>query len=128
MWFKDASHPSADASRHDVPRSYKATVGLDSTSGRLCGAYTMRDCPDLIAMLAKQKVDGKLVGGNGETPSIVLASIHGFLHNGATCFPLIVLCNKMPREPQIMMWLCMITLSHPKVLQVPCLCICSHAS
>ena len=65
--------------------------------GGSVGAYTMRDCPDLIAMLAKQKVDGKLVGANGETPSIVLASIDGFLRNGATCFPLTALRNKMPR-------------------------------
>ena len=52
------------------------------------GAETMRDCQVLIGILAKQKVDGKLVGASGATPSIVMASINGFLQEGATCFPL----------------------------------------
>jgi putative intracellular protease/amidase len=65
------------------------------------GADTMRDdcpdlIPDLITVLAKQKVDGKLIGANGATPSIVLASMDGFLWNGATCFQLKALYNKMP--------------------------------
>jgi hypothetical protein len=59
------------------------------------------DCPDLIpdliTVLAKQKVDGKLIRANGATPSIVLASMDGFLWNGATCFQLKALYNKMPR-------------------------------
>ena len=48
-------------------------------------------------MLAKQKVDGKLVGASGATPSIVLASMHGFLQEGATCFPLMAFRNTIPK-------------------------------
>jgi protein deglycase len=52
------------------------------------GAETMRDCQELIGMLAKQKADGKLVGASSAMPSIVITSINGFLQEGATCFPL----------------------------------------
>jgi hypothetical protein len=61
------------------------------------GAETMRDSMELIAILAKQKAVGKLVGASGAMPSIVLASMHGFLQEGATCFPLMVFCNAIPK-------------------------------
>ena len=61
------------------------------------GAETMRDSTELIGMLAKQKADGKLVGASGATPSIVLASMHGFLQEGATCFPLMAFRNTIPK-------------------------------
>jgi hypothetical protein len=60
------------------------------------GAETMRDSTELIAILAKQKADGKLVGASGATPSIVLASMPGFLQDGATCFPSMALRNTIP--------------------------------
>jgi DJ-1/PfpI family len=52
------------------------------------GVETMRDSMELIGILAKQKADGKLVGASGAMPAIVLASMHDFLLEGATCFPL----------------------------------------
>jgi DJ-1/PfpI family len=65
--------------------------------GGAVGAETMRDSTELIGILAKQKADGKLVGASGATPSIVLASMHGFLQEGATCFPLMAFRNAIPK-------------------------------
>jgi hypothetical protein len=75
---------------------------------------------ELIAILAKQKAAGKLVGASGATPSIVLASMPGFLQDGATCFPSSQWHFAIQfQTPWIMMWLCMTTLSHPKALETP---------
>ena len=65
--------------------------------GGVVGAETMSQCQELICMLAKQKADGKLIGASGETPSIVLSSINSFLQEGATCFPLVALCERIPK-------------------------------
>jgi hypothetical protein len=65
--------------------------------GGAAGAETMRDCQELIDMLIKQKADGKLVGASGATPSIVMASINGFLQEGATCFPMSYFRCKIPK-------------------------------
>ena len=65
--------------------------------GGALGAYIMKDCTKLMDMLQKQKDDGRLVGACGAAPSIVLASMPGFLKEGATCFPQMAFRNKIPK-------------------------------
>ena len=65
--------------------------------GGALGAYIMKDCTKLMDMLHKQKDDGRLVGACGDAPSIVLASMPGFLKEGATCFPQMAFRNKIPK-------------------------------
>jgi hypothetical protein len=83
----------ADARFQDAA---KQTWDLIVLPGGDKSAETMRDCTELIGMLSRQKASGKLVGATGTTPSVVLASIRGFLQNGATCYPINAFRKKMP--------------------------------
>jgi len=72
----------------DVTMKDAATEEWDliALPGGMPGAEHLRDCKDLVALLEKQKSQGKLYAAVCAAPAVALAS-NGLIEGSATCFP-----------------------------------------